>query len=392
MVVNNDILPPKKPDESAGSTAPQSLPELPQIEPIASSPVDDHPQHLLASGRRSRKLRIVLVSLAAVIMVLAAITIGTWVWYQQQLQAVAPGSSEKVRVTVKPGTDPSGIANLLKANGLIRNETAFGWYVRLSGTAGSLQSGAYRLSKSDNVQTLVEHLTSGKTDTFSITFLPGNTLAKHRQTLLDAGYSQTNVDTALSKKYAHPLFESKPASSDLEGYIYGETYQFPADATPEQILTRTFDQFQSVVEEENLKALYKQRGFTLYEGITLASIIQREVITKSDMAQVSQVFQLRLKRDIQLGSDVTYQYAADKMGVARSVDLDSPYNTRRYPGLPPGPISSPGAAALLAVANPAKGDYLYFLSGDDDKTYFGRTEAEHEANIQKHCQKKCQIL
>ena len=383
----NDILPPKPPQQD---TAPSGTPV--QSEPTPSElprPLDIPPP---PKPKRLRKLKIALGVVGSFIVLVAVVLISVWLWYQHQLNAVAPGSDEKVKVTIVPGTDPDGIAALLKENGIIRNETAFSWYVRLNGTSGLLQSGAYRLAKSDDVPTLVEHLTSGKTDTFSITFLPGNTLEKHRKTLLDAGYSAENVDKALAKDYDHPLFETKPASADLEGYIYGETYQFPADATPEQILVRTFDQFQSVIEDQNLKAGFKKRGLSLYEGITLASIIQREVITKADMAQVSQVFQLRLKRDIQLGSDVTYQYAADKLGVARSVDLDSPYNTRRYGGLPPGPIASPGESALIAVAKPAKGDYLYFLSGDDDKTYFGRTEAEHESNIQNHCQKKCQII
>ena len=92
-----------------------------------------------------------------------------------------------------------------------------------------------------------------------------------------------------------------------------------------------------------------------------------------------------------LGSDVTYQYIADKTGVTRDPGLDSPYNTRRYPGLTPTPIASPGKAALLAVANPAAGDYIYFLSGDDDVTYFAHTYAEHERNIVDYCQKKCSV-
>ena len=131
---------------------------------------------------------------------------------------------------------------------------------------------------------------------------------------------------------------------------------------------------------------------SLYQGITLASIIQREVNAEGDQRQVAQVFLLRLKDDISLGSDVTYQYIADKTGVPRDPGLDSPYNTRVVKGLPPGPISAPGRLALDAVANPATGDYKFFLSGDDDKTYFGRTQAEHEKNIADHCKMKCQIL
>jgi UPF0755 protein len=110
------------------------------------------------------------------------------------------------------------------------------------------------------------------------------------------------------------------------------------------------------------------------------------------MAQIAQVFYSRLALGMPLGSDVTYQYIADKTAVARDTNLDSPYNTRRYAGLPPGPISAPGAKALAATASPAEGDYLYFLSGDDDVTYFARTLEEHESNKVNHCQEKCQIL
>ncbi|HRQ86485.1 MAG TPA: endolytic transglycosylase MltG, partial [Candidatus Saccharibacteria bacterium] len=144
-------------------------------------------------------------------------------------------------------------------------------------------------------------------------------------------------------------------------------------------------------EKENLKELYAAQGLNLYEGITLASIIQREAIG-GDETQIAQVFFKRLSIDMPLGSDVTYQYIADKMGVPRDVNLDSLYNTRRFQGLTPGPIAAPGLAALKAVAHPADTDYLYFLSGDDDVTYFGRTLEDHERNIAEHCQLKCQII
>ncbi len=402
--MNGDIVPPKRSEERPPKLPAQqqqnvpleaNLREAEPVNPTAGNQISGNLPVVTEGTDTTKKSgrRRVLALITGIIGIILTAVVGGYIWYSQALTAVEPGSTEKVRVTVEPGSDPATIAATLKKNNLIRSEAAFGWYVRLQGKAGQLQSGAYRLSKSDGVPKIVEHLTSGNTDTFSITFLPGATLAKHRQVLIDAGYSAAKVDTALTKTYDRPvLFSGKPAGSDLEGYIYGETYNFPADATPEQILERTFDQFELVIKQENLVAQYQARGFSLYQGITLASIIQREVATPSDAAQVAQVFQLRLSRGMQLGSDVTYQYIADKTGQARSVDLDSPYNTRRYTGLPPGPIASPGIAALRAVGKPAPGDYLYFLSGDDDKTYFAHTNEEHEQNIRDHCQKKCQII
>ena len=152
-----------------------------------------------------------------------------------------------------------------------------------------------------------------------------------------------------------------------------------------------FQVYANVLEKNNLAAQFKTQGLTVYEGITLASIIQRESIG-GDEPQIASVFYNRKVAGMPLGSDVTYQYAADKAGVARDTELNSPYNTRVVVGLPPGPIAAPGLNALKAVAAPAKTDYLFFLSGDDDITYYGRTLSEHESNIKAHCQAKCQII
>ena len=393
-----DITPPQ--DAARASTNPSPQPNTPpeqQPQPDLSAITLNEPAATTTGlssepGKRRSRKKLVLGILLGIILAAGIVAATGWFWYNQQLSAVKPGSDEMVRVTVEAGSDPAAIGSLLKENGLIRSELAFGWYVRSEQKAGLLQAGTYRLGKGEDVPKIVKHLTSGNTDTFSLTFLPGATLADHRKVLIDAGYDPEKVDAALAKTYDGPLFAGKPAGTDLEGYIYGETYTFAADATPEDILQYIFDYYEQVVKDENLAALYKKHGFTLYQGITLASIIQREVATPEDAAQVAQVFELRLKKDMVLGSDVTYQYIADKTGQERDVNLDSPYNTRRYKGLPPGPISSPGIDSLKAVGSPASGDYLYFLSGDDDKTYFAHTYEEHEQNIKNHCQKKCQII
>ena len=161
---------------------------------------------------------------------------------------------------------------------------------------------------------------SGRIDEFSITFFPGATLRdtsgtpENKKTdvttmLLKAGYEEDEIKAALGKQYDHPLFATKPADADLEGYVYGETYSFSSDATVEEVLTRTFDEFYEVIEQNNLVQAFEEQGLTLYEGITLASIIQREVPESTDQKQVAQVFFKRLAMGMELGSDVTYQYA-----------------------------------------------------------------------------------
>lgn len=325
---------------------------------------------------------LVLVSVATAILF--------W-WYQQQLQPVDASASDRTRVVIEPGSTPSAIADQLKDRGLIRNTTAFAVYVNLSKTRDTLKAGSYNLQKSESLQAIVDHLVSGKQDTFRLTFLPGDTLANHKKKIIAAGYSEAEVDAALAKTYTGALFAGKPATADLEGYIYGETYDFLSSASVEDILQRTFTEFETKLAASGIVDGIKKQGLSLYQGITLASIVQREVPTSGDQKQVAQVFYSRLKAKMNLGSDVTYQYAADKMNVERTPLLDSPYNTRKYTGLTPGPIASPGLSALQAVAAPAPGDYLYFLSGDDDKTYFARTNAEHEQNIVVHCKEKCLI-
>ena len=340
--------------------------------------------------KKNKKKRIIWIISAAIGLIIVALA-GIFIWYTTQLAPVESQNTNKTLIRIDAGTTPNGIADVLKEEGLIRSQTAFLWYTRLEGVQNQLQAGTYRLSPSESTQQIVAHLKGGNVDTFDITFLPGETLADSRKTLLNSGYSPQEVDTALAATYASPLFEGKPASADLEGYIYGDTYRFGAGTDVKTILEHVFESFYEVVQKNDLVNKYQANGLSLYEGITLASIVQRESIG-GDEPQIAQVFYKRLSIGMMLGSDVTYQYIADKMGVPRDVNLDSPYNTRRYAGLPPGPIATPGVKALLAVATPAQGDYLYFLSGDDDITYFAATLEEHEANILAHCKIKCQII
>lgn len=383
-----DIRPVRKPP----------VPKLPghDSQPVLTSQpftaIEDTPTGgLQLNGRPSLKKKLLWSGLGVLTLLLATALAG-WVWYQAQLTALGSDVNEHVKVTIEEGSTPSQIANLLEEKKVIRNNLAFDIYARFSGAQNQLRAGSYRLTPSESTPEIIGHLVNGSsTDTFDITFLPGATLQENRAVLIKAGYSEQEVDAALRASYDSPLFRGKPASADLEGYIYGNTYTFGSGATVSDILRYTFDTYEDVVDENELVAKFATQGLDLFQGITLASIIQKES-AGGDEAEIVSVFFNRMREGMVLGSDVTYQYIADKTGVARDPDLDSPYNTRRYPGLPPGPIASPSLDALRGVANPTTSDYYYFLSGDDNITYFARTLEEHERNITDHCKQKCLIL
>ncbi len=395
--MQGDFLPPKRrpqapppaPKAPEEVTAPVVLPtlaieEVPKSQPLVTS----HPKRRLLYG---------ILGIIAFIALVAASVVA---WYFLSLRPVNIQDTNRQRITIASGSSLSSVSELLEQKHLIRSRAAFIIYSRSINAGERLQAGEYSLSPSESTKEIINHFLLGKVDQFSITFLPGATL-RHLQgdtskdrtdiesTLIDAGYSKTEVEAALDKTYDSPLFDGKPAGTDLEGYIYGETYNFASNTSVEQILTKTFDQYYQVIQDNNLIAGFQAQGLSLYQGITLASIIQREASHPADQKQVAQIFLLRIKLGMSLGSDVTYQYAAKKAGVTPTPDYDSPYNTRKYTGLPPGPIAMPGLSALEAVASPAPGDYLFFLSGDDGMMYYATTNAEHEANIRNHCQQSC---
>ncbi len=384
--------------------APQPAPNLEKIPNLNLPEIEELPQldESVVVTNPPKKRRIWL-KLLLVIFLLAGVFGGGWLWYQSQLQPVSNDqNATRVRLEIASGTTPDRIADQLLEAKLIRNTLAFSIYTRMTNTQNKLQAGVYNLSPAESLPAIVGHLTSGKAEEFSLTFYPGATLLDPSDTpiekktdvttvLLKAGYKEAEIKAALDKKYDHPLLADKPASASLEGYVYGETYRFATNASVEDILIRTFDELKAQIDEYDMVNKFKQQGLTLYQGITLASIIQREVSGEADEAQVAQVFLKRLRQGTVLGSDVTYKYAAKQMGLIDSPDQDSPYNTRRFGGLTPTPISAPGLGALMAVTKPAAGDYEFFLAGDDGKTYFAHTEAEHEANIRNHCQIGCAL-
>jgi len=380
---------------------PESQPKKPIIQ-HKQQPINGQPSGLkIPKNTRLHRNWGLIISLAVVAIIIISILAG-YLWFQIQLSPVGSDKNQFIKIKIAENSTSSQISQQLQDKKIIRSALVFDVYVKLSDKGSKLQAGTYRLSPSDSTIQIIDHFTKGSVDQYKITFYPGATLVdKSDKTnkqdvttvLKKAGYTEAEISDGLNDTYTtssdNILFTGKPANTDLEGYIYGDTYSISDGASVHEIIQRALDRFYGVVKDGNLISRFKDHNLNLYQGITLASIVQREASTASNQAQVAQVFYSRLDAKMTLGSDVTYQYIADKTGVARDPNLDSPYNTRRFTGLPPGPIASPGLSALQAVATPASGDYLFFLAGDDGVMYYAHTSAEHDANIAKYCKINC---
>ena len=397
----------------------------------------------VASSKSSKKqpkkksfMKKIIIALVILLTVAGLGVFGAYTWYEKQLAApqsfsckfnspaaaaTSEGSEENPdchyqKFEIKTNQTISDIAENLKKAGLIRSDFAFKTYLKLSSKSAKIKAGTYSLRANLSAKEIVEQMEKGvaSSEVFNLTILPGETLKEIKQKLIKLGYLSEQIDTALLKKYDSPVLKglydnegkltnpAQPANVALEGYLYGETYQFYKGETVEHIFETMINQLNSVVVANHIEEKFQKRGFSLREGLILASIIQKEAHSE-DMPGVSMVFQNRLKVGMTLGSDVTATYAADLVNPNRDrndpnnnlrvLETDNLYNTRKHTGLTPGPICSPGITAILAVAEPDenKRSMRYFLTGDDGKMYYSVTDTEHTQKIRDYCQKLCSV-
>lgn len=324
-----------------------------------------------------KKWLIIGFTLAAILLVAGVVFIRKT--YSDNLQAVSSEQKSQV-VTVEPGSTTGMIADTLHSKGLIRSDWAFEWYVRNHDLRDKIQAGTYVLYQNQSVEEIVNILIEGKVAADLVTIIPGQRIDQIKDTLVKAGFNENEVVAALDPKLwaDHPALTDKPVDASLEGYIYPESFQKIAETTPNDVIKLALDEMEAKLTPELRQAVSKQ-GMTLHQAITLASVIEREVTSPEDRAQVAQVFNKRIKDGMRLESNATDDYAA----------MDPTYNTYEILGLPPGPISNFSESALEAVAYPAQTDWTYFVSGDDGRTHFSKTLQEHEDLTKKYCTKAC---
>lgn len=335
-----------------------------------------------------RRISIVLGVLAAIIIGGA---IGVQRWYAVNLQPVSTGT-QKQYVTIASGSTLSEIATQLQADGLVRSDQAFVWYISSQNARDKLQAGTYGFTPSESVQQIADAIIHGKVATDLVTILPAQRIDQIRAAFIKAGFKAGAVDAALDPaqyRSSFPALADNPASASLEGFLYPDSFQKTATTDPKTIVEESLTEMQKHLTPD-IRSGFAKHGLTVYQGVILASIVEQEVPGQNDRNQAAQVFLKRLSIGMVLGSDVTAYYGAIKDGVAPSVTYDSSYNTLIHKGFPPGPISNVSASSLEAVAHPATTDWLYFVAGDDGVTHFAKTLDEHNANVAKYCHKLCQ--
>lgn len=385
---NSGTPPPVKPEPPKQEAAAAQPPALltPPDEPKA---IDRQQKPLQLTGVKKKRIWLRWLIGVAAFLFLAAIAAAAagYMWYQNALTPVT-NTMHNITFKVGEGASVEQIANHLESEGLVRSALATQIYMRLAHKT-EVKAGNYVLSPNQSVAEIADWLNEGHIDTLKVTILPGRTLNDLKGDLAQYGYKPEDIEAALNEKWEHPILADKPAGVNIEGYVYPETYFMEADSTPHDLIKRSFDEFEKQIESQDIRKKLADKGFNLHQGVTLASIISSEVSGAEDQRKVSQVFQTRMAGDMTLGSDVTYIYGAELLGVQPSPDLDSPYNTRRVEGLPPGAISNFNLSVLDAVINPANTTYLFFVAGDDGVTHYSYTFSEHQDNVNKYCHRAC---
>lgn len=288
-------------------------------------------------------------------------------------------------VEISPNQGLFGIAERLAAAGVVRSPTAFAVLAMLRGSARRLKAGEYEFPPNATAPAILDQIEDGRVIQHTVVFPEGGSVAELAELLDQRGLAVAEDVQRVARDPAVLRALGIDAPS-LEGYVFPDTYQVVRGAPPEELLARMAQRVRAKVTPELLDRA-SARGLTRHQLLTLASIIEREAVVRDEMPLISAVFWNRLQRDMPLQADPTVQYAVgnDRRALTRAdLEVNSPYNTYRRTGLPPGPIASPGLAAIEAALRPAPVTYLYFVSIDDRRHFFSTTIAEHNAAVHRY--------
>lgn len=299
--------------------------------------------------------------------------LGFTVWWRNGIGAVNSKDTAVKIFVIPKGEAVRAIGNSLKEQGFIKDPVVFFLYVKINNLERNIQAGSFKLSPSMTLVEVIEAFKTGSEDIW-ITIPEG-----YRATEV-AGVLEDSLET-----YDPSWVESL---ENEEGYLFPDTYLIPKDADVATIISIFRNTFNSKIEEAGISA----DDPYLHEIVTIASLIEREAITDDEKPMISSVISNRLEENMALDIDATLQYikGQDSNGkwwsvpLASDRQLNSPYNTYKYAGVPPGPIANPGIEAIKAAKNPATSDYYFYIHDPEGNVHFAKTLAEHNRNVERY--------
>ena len=300
-------------------------------------------------------------------------------WSRSILDApVTDLNTGEISIVVENGMTLESVALIMKEKGIITDRSDFKLAAKILNLEKRIQPGLFKLSSGMTHRDILRQLTSGGVITENITIPEGLTVRQIAGILSQ----KLQIDSVEFVNLCQdPEFAARLniPTGNLEGYLYPETYNFYRQSTAAEIIKRMTDQFFEVFDV-NLQKRALEIGLTVHEAVTLASIVEGEVMVEEEAPVVSAVYHNRLKRRMKLGADPTIQYIipdGPRRLLNSDLEIDSPYNTYKYRGLPPGPINNPGGVALRAAVNPADVKYLYFVARGDGSHTFNSSVTGH---------------
>ncbi|MFD0698874.1 endolytic transglycosylase MltG [Paenibacillus sp. GCM10027628] len=355
----------------------------------------DHLNEAVKPKRSKRKLILLIIGLLMLVIIGAVSGIGLYI--ANALQPM-PASEQEARVSVPQGAGSVAIAKELEAKGLIKNSSIFTYYLKLKKQGSRFQAGEYSMKPGMTFDQMIEKLNKGETvkeEVIRVTIPEGYTIQQIADKLgdqtpwkADVFLQQADVPSQFQADALGGLPDNKNIKHRLEGYLFPETYEFKKGSTEQEFIERTLQELDKKLASlpPDWKDKLQARGLTVHQMLTIASLIEREVVVDEERALVSGVINNRLKKNMPLQIDATVQYLLDKPKerlLEKDLQIQSPYNTYLNPGLPPGPIASPSLASIKAAVYPEDTKYLFYVTKKDGSKghLFAETFEEHKKNI-----------
>lgn len=309
------------------------------------------------------------------------------------LSPVAFGSTARdVVVTIPLQSTAEQAGRILKQNELVRSSLVFSIYARWSGMDARIKAGDYQLNNGLSTPEVLRELVDGRLAEQSFTIPEGYTTAQVADLLVSKGLiNRDNFFSAVANdSFPYSFIQGLPKDDKrLEGYLFPDTYQVSRGSNVDFIIDMMLKRFQKEIDQLNYPAQASKLGLTLNEAVTVASMVEREARIDKERTLIAGVIYNRMRKSMPLQIDATVQYA---LGTSKpklyykDLEVNSPYNTYRIRGLPPGPIAMPGSSSLMAAVHPAQTDYLYYVAKTDGSHAFATTLAEHNANKERYQQ------